>query len=331
MQYGEPRLDIAQIFEPIQKELALVEARLRQPPPQEYRVLTAAIEHLLSSGGKRIRPALVLLVSKLYPTDVEQSVALAAAVEMLHTATLVHDDLIDGALLRRGIPTINASWSASMTVLTGDYMFARAAALAAHIDNPRLMRLFAQTLMIICAGELKQQFDKVEGNHDRPSYYERIHAKTAALLVCAAEGTGLLANAPQAHLQALREYGYNLGMAFQIVDDVLDLASDETALGKPIGSDLLQGLATLPTLWYLENHPADNVVSAVLRQPADQRNPAAVTQAIATIKQSGAIQAALSEAQEFAQRSQAALARLPSGATAASLHALAEFAVRRKK
>lgn len=324
-------LDLAQIFEPIQKELALVEEKLRQPPPQEYPVLTAAIEHLLSSGGKRIRPALTLLVCKLYSTCADQGVALAAAVEMLHTATLVHDDLIDGALLRRGIPTINASWSPGMTVLTGDYMFARAADLAACIDNTRLMHLFAKTLMIICAGELRQQFDKAEGNHDRASYYERIHAKTAALLVCAAEGAGLLANAPEPQLQALREYGYNLGMAFQIVDDVLDMSGNETVLGKPVGSDLLQGLATLPTLWYLENHPADQVVSAVLRQPADQRNPAAVTQAIEIIKQSGAIQAALTEAQAFAQRSQAALTNLPQGETVASLHALAEFAVRRKK
>ncbi len=321
-------MNLVQIFEPIQQELALVEARLHQPPPREYHVLTTAIEHLLSSGGKRIRPALVLLVCKLYNECTAKSIALAAAVEMLHTATLVHDDLIDGALFRRGIPTINAAWSPGMTVLTGDYMFARAADLAAETANTRLIHLFSQTLMTICAGELKQQFDKADSNHNRQGYYERIHAKTAALLVCATAGAGILAGAPEEQLDALNDYGYNLGMAFQIVDDVLDISGDEALLGKPVGSDLLQGLATLPVLWYLENHPADNAVSAALTGGA--RDPQTIARAVQAIRQSGAVEAALAEARTFAQRSRQALEKLPAGIPRQSLHALAEYVVQRK-
>lgn len=318
-------MDIAQILEPIRQELALVEARLRQPARPEHAAVTQAVERLLSGGGKRIRPALALLAGRLYSADPDKVITLAAAVEMLHTATLVHDDLIDGARLRRGVPTINAEWTPIMTVLTGDYLFARAAYLAAQTDNVRVMSIFAQTLMTICAGELDQQLSKA--SRSRQDYDDRIYAKTAALLEAATRSAGVLAGAPEEHIQALSDYGRCVGLAFQIVDDVLDLVGDETTLGKPVGHDLAHGLVTLPTLLYLERPAPDDAVEAVLSGTA--RDPQAVARAVAAIQRSGAIEAALAEARDLVQRSQATLASLPDGPARASLHALAEFVIRR--
>jgi geranylgeranyl pyrophosphate synthase len=184
------------LLEPLAADLELVEQKLREPVFLDYPQLTAVLHSLLDSGGKRLRPALALLASRFFTVEQAKLVSLAASVEMLHTATLVHDDLIDGAMLRRGNATVNARWSPGATVLTGDYLFARAAALAAETDHVRVMAIFANTLMTICSGELRQIFDR----HDLPRldseeswqtalrrYDERIHAKTASRFAAATE------------------------------------------------------------------------------------------------------------------------------------------------
>jgi geranylgeranyl pyrophosphate synthase len=318
-----------EIFESIQDDLARVEEKLREKPRGEYEVLTAAIEHLLASGGKRIRPALVILVSRLYSARIEPEVlALAAAVEMLHTASLVHDDLIDGALLRRGIPTLNATWTPGATILTGDYLFARAADLGARTGSPRVMRMFAETLMVICSGELKQQFSDLPTRARRDDYYARIYAKTASLFALATEAAGVLANATEDEAAALREYGLSLGTAFQVVDDVLDFIGDETRLGKPVGSDLRQGLITLPTLCYLEQHPNDELIVRLLRDGHGSEED--IHRAVQAIRESGAIDTALEEARNFAHRSLLALQQLPSGSPCQPMQDLADFVIRRR-
>jgi geranylgeranyl pyrophosphate synthase len=318
-----------EIFESIQDDLGRVEEKLREKPRLEYEVLTAAIEHLLASGGKRIRPALVILVSRLYSARIEPEVlALAAAVEMLHTASLVHDDLIDGALLRRGIPTLNATWTPGATILTGDYLFARAADLGARTGSPRVMRMFAETLMVICSGELKQQFSNLPTRARRDDYYARIYAKTASLFALATEAAGVLANATEDEVAALREYGLSLGTAFQVVDDVLDFIGDETRLGKPVGSDLRQGLITLPTLCYLEQHPNDELIVRLLRDGHGSEED--IHRAVQAIRESGAIDTALEEARNFAHRSLLALQQLPSGSPCQPMQDLADFVIRRR-
>ncbi len=318
-----------EIFDSIRDDLARVEARLREKPQLEYQTLSTAIEHLLSSGGKRIRPALVIFASRLYVSEMTpQIVSLAAAVEMLHTASLVHDDLIDSSLLRRGIPTLNAAWTPGATILTGDYLFARAADLAAQAGNLRVMRLFANTLMTICSGELKQQFSELETRVRRDDYYARIYAKTASLIALATEASGVLCAAPEEQVAALREYGHNLGMAFQVVDDVLDFVGDELRLGKPVGSDLRQGLVTLPTLCYLEQHPGDELILHILRNGRGGDDD--VRRAVSFIRDSGAIEIALDEAHSFAQRSVSALARLPEGLARQAMQDLTEFVVQRR-
>ncbi|MGD8516176.1 MAG: polyprenyl synthetase family protein, partial [Anaerolineae bacterium] len=184
------------LLEPLAADLELVEQKMQEPVHPEYPQLAMVLQGLLDSGGKRLRPALALLAGRLYPAEKEKLVSLAASVELLHTATLVHDDLIDGALVRRGNATLNARWSAGATVLAGDYLFARAASLAAETQSVRVMDIFSQTLMTICTGELRQIFDR----NDVPQlvdeqdwatalsrYDVRINAKTASLFAAATE------------------------------------------------------------------------------------------------------------------------------------------------
>jgi geranylgeranyl pyrophosphate synthase len=322
-------LNVIPILELIHEELERVERKMREVSRIEYEQLRATLDYLLGSGGKRLRPALVLLSSKFYPADAEKVVSLAAAVETLHTATLIHDDLIDNAFLRRGNPTLNALWNSAATVLTGDYLFARAAAFAAETECVLVVSIFAQTLMTICNGELNQIFGDDEGQTTRGYYYQRIYSKTASLFAASAETGAILSGAAEPEVQALRDYGYNLGMAFQIVDDILDFAGNEGDLGKPIGSDLRQGIITLPTICFLEAHPENKTVTRVLnsRDEGDDGLHAAVEM----IKESGAIESSTAEAERFAARSRDALSILPRNEYCQAMLDLADFVVERRK
>ncbi len=323
------------LLEPLAPDLERVERKLREPVHPDYPQLMAVLQSLLDSGGKRLRPALALLSGKLYAADLDKLVSLAASVEMLHTATLVHDDLIDGALMRRGRTTLNARWSMGATVLMGDYLFARAAALAAATDNVRVMGIFANTLMTICSGELRQIFDRNQvplldseeaWKAALERYDQRIHAKTASLFAAATESAALLGDAPEEQVRALREYGLLLGMGFQIVDDILDFQGDQEVLGKPVASDLREGIVTLPVLFFLREHPDDGGVAAVMQ---DKGNETLVQEVVAAIRQSGAVDRAMDRAQGFIARSQAALTALPDSQVRDILHALAAFTTAR--
>lgn len=314
------------LFAPVREGLRAVEVRLRQVVDDQHDALTQATAHLLNAGGKRIRPAISLLTAAIFDADFNHAVSLAAAVELLHTATLVHDDLIDGALLRRGIPTLNAEWSPDATVLTGDYLFARAAGLAAQTKDVRVIDMFAQTLMVIVNGEIKQKFSK--GQVDRDSYYERIYAKTAAMFVLSTKAAAILGGANEASVGALGEFGRQVGMAFQIVDDVLDFVGTPDQIGKPVGSDLRQGLFTLPAIYYVEAHPDDRDMNALLSGNAGDRD--IIPRVVAAVRASGAVDRTLQEARTFASRAQLALARLPDSVHVATLSAISHFIVDRK-
>ena len=325
------------LFEPLAAELERVERKMREPAHPEYPQLTAVLSSLLDSGGKRLRPALALLAGQFHRAETEKLVSLAASVEMLHTATLVHDDLIDGAMMRRGKTTVNARWSAGATVLTGDYLFARAAAFAAETGNVRVMSIFANTLMTICSGELRQIFDRHHVPHlvteeawqeALDQYDKRIHAKTASLFAAATEAAAVLGGAPDAEQAGLRAYGQLLGTGFQIMDDVLDFQGDQKKLGKPVASDLREGIVTLPVLYFLRQHPDDDRVAAVVR---DGGNEDLVREVVAAIREAGAVEQALDRAKRFVSQSQAALSTLPEGPTRDTLHALAEYSVSREK
>jgi geranylgeranyl pyrophosphate synthase len=312
----------------IQEQIDRVEELMQVQAQDHHPELDSALEHLLSSGGKRVRPAVTLLTGHMLGADEVHLISLSAAIELLHTATLVHDDLIDGSLLRRGIPTLNANWSPAATVLTGDFIFARAAVLAAQTKSVEVMQRFSETLATIVNGELIQLFDS-RGRASRVDYYNRIHAKTASMFELATSAAAILSPAGVDAIQLVSQYGYGIGMAFQIVDDVLDFTGEQVHLGKPVASDLRQGLITLPTLCYLENHPDDPDVKAVLN--GNRHDSKYLERLIQSVRESGAIHQALDEARLFVDKGLSALQKIPYNEERKALEELAEYIIHRHR
>jgi geranylgeranyl pyrophosphate synthase len=309
------------IFLPIQNELELVEVRLREAVKVDFAPLLDVFEALIGSGGKRFRPALAILASKFHPADLDKVITLAIATELTHAATLIHDDLIDKSPVRRGSPTINSRWSGTATVLAGDFLLARAADIAASIDDLRVMRIFARTLMVICDGEIRQDFAGANWPPDRVEYYRHIQSKTASLFTAATAGGAIISGATEPEIEALRTYGHNLGMAFQIADDILDYTADQNELGKPVGSDLRQGTFTLPLFFYIE-HNGQGVRAAEMIKTN-------IEGLIDAIRHSQAIEQSKIEARQFVQKAQAALAIFPDNEYRRALIELANQVVER--
>lgn len=311
---------------PVQEYIRLVEERMQGQSKDHHPDLSAALTHLLNSGGKRVRPTITLLVGGMIGADIDRAVTLAAAVELLHTATLVHDDMIDGALLRRGNPTLNAQWSPAATILTGDFIFARAAKLAAETDSVEVMNMFADTLSTVVNGEITQIFNS-RGLASRKDYFDRIYAKTASMFELAASAPIYLSDAGEDVFNAMMVYGYQVGMAFQIVDDVLDFTSDQEKVGKPIASDLRQGLITLPALCYFESNPEDPNVKQALN--GGIKDGELLNDLIESIRTGEAVHLAMTEARQHIQRGLEALESMPDCPERQALEDLANYVVDR--
>jgi geranylgeranyl pyrophosphate synthase len=320
-------LNTVNIFTPVQDGLKEVEALLKLQARGAHPELASALDHLVSAGGKRFRPSLCLLTGQMLGAPQEKVITLSAAVELLHTATLVHDDLIDGALLRRGNPTLNSRWSPAATVLTGDFIFARAAKLAADTDHLPLMKLFAETLATIVNGELSQLFTS-RGLTSRENYYTRIYAKTASLIEMTTSAAAMISPVDNESIEAMRVFGYNLGMAFQIVDDVLDFTGEQAEVGKPVGSDLLQGLVTLPAIYYAETHP-DNP-DVILLGNGSYSEHERMERLVVAVSRSSGIKNSLDEAQDYINKSLQALSGMPGGIEHQALEDLASYTINRK-
>lgn len=256
----------AAIYAPIQARLNLVEERLRGLDDEAIPDLRNLLDYVLSSGGKRIRPAITLLASDFYPHDDEKPIIMSVAIELLHLATLIHDDTVDNSDLRRGKATVSNRWGKHVAVLFGDYVFAASATFVCDTGNVRVVRRFSETIMELASGQIIEYLNGYNPRQARELYQERIYRKTASLFRTAAETGALLGNAPETQVQALSDYGYNMGMAFQIVDDLLDVQGDASELGKPVGNDLLQGVLTLPSIMLLERYPKDNPIEALFRE-----------------------------------------------------------------
>lgn len=346
--------DATALLAPVRGALEQVEEKMMSVEADVFAPLANAFLELIGQGGKRLRPALALLAAGLQhgvhgsnnadglSADPDQDctprtlIALAAAVEMLHTATLVHDDVIDGALLRRDAPTLNASWSPGATVLAGDYMFARSAQFAAETGNVRVITIFSDTLRVLVDGEMRQLSDRNDFRQDRQAYYQRIYAKTASLYSAATEAAAVLVGMPPDRVQALKSFGYQFGMAFQIVDDILDFVGTDAALGKPVGSDLRQGTLTLPFLYYLRELPQpQKLVNRLLlaRERAEEGDPAilsaTVQEIVQAVRASGAIEAAHQEALGFLDHAVHDLAPFNDNLCQRSLLGLCAFVVQR--
>lgn len=312
------------LYGPVAPDLAAVDDRLRGLAAGHDPLLVDALSHVLRSGGKRIRPGLVLLSGRLGHYHLDRLVTFAAAVEVVHTATLVHDDTVDQSTTRRGSSTVNAMWDGKVAILLGDYLFAQSAQLAAHLDDVRLMNLLSETVMAMSRAELRQYESSRDRRIDESDYLLRIAGKTASLFAMCSEGAGIISEQSEDHIAALRRYGTSLGMAFQIADDVLDFMGDEGTLGKPAGNDLRQGTITLPAILLAKQLPES---SALRRDLERGTNLEAVVEAV---QESSGVDRALQAAERYAAEAREALVDFPQGEVRDTLIDLTEHVVHRR-
>jgi len=313
----------------IQLELDKVEQLMVSQAADYHPDLKNAVTVILKSGGKRIRPRIILLIGSMLHADRELLVYLATSIEMLHTASLVHDDLIDGSLLRRGIPTLNSRWSPAATVLTGDFLFASASDMAAKTRSVEIMRLIARCLMTIVDGEIHQLFSSC-CSLNIEDYYRRIFAKTASLFETSTHCAAILSTEHPEQVEALRRFGYELGMAFQVTDDILDYTGDQTTVGKPVGGDLRQGLITLPLIFYMDANPDDPAVKTLLAGDRIQEEEE-IQRLVHRTAASDAILRAHNVAVEFARKAEANVAGFRPCPEREALLEITRFIIEREK
>ena len=326
---ARPKGDVAPLVRLAEADMARVDALIIARMQSDVPVIPLLAEHLVAAGGKRLRPLLTVAAARATGGPVEAAVSLAAAVEFIHTATLLHDDVVDGSELRRGKVAAHLIWGAASSVLVGDFLFARAFELMVETDNMRALGVLARAAGVIAEGEVLQLTRAHDITLDRDTYLKIIQAKTAELFAAAAESGALGAGADDAQVTALRDYGMALGVAFQLADDALDYGGTSDALGKDAGDDFREGKATLPLLLAVQRTRGKEDAfwrrSIVDRRPTDGDFRRARELVIGT----GALGATLSLAGDYADAAKAALAGLPAGPWKAALIDLADFAVSR--
>lgn len=311
------RVTTADVFEAMQDDLDRVEQRLLGAARIDFPIVSGMVQDLVKTGGKRLRPLLLLLAAKAFSYDRDRAVTAAAGIELLHTASLIHDDSIDRAGLRRGQPTLNTQLSSGAVILIGDFLFAQSAILAAATDNIRVVSIFASSLGSICDGQLRETLDAHRLDQDRASYERRIFGKTASLFAGAAEMGAVIGGAPDEAIQELRDFGGDIGMAFQIIDDVLDLREGTHILGKPAGNDLRQGVVTLPTMLFAAGLPADSPTRDLLEAiiSGEEQRDDVIDQVLVGIRTSGALDRTEAIAAEYSEKARARIAIVPDAET----------------
>jgi heptaprenyl diphosphate synthase/octaprenyl-diphosphate synthase len=320
-------LQAATIFEPVAGGLRSVEKRLKDMASPASPFVSELLSHVLSSEGKMMRPAITLLAANFHPHETDNPITMATAVELLHIATLVHDDTVDDSDLRRGRATVSSLWGKHAAVLIGDYIFAASATYVCDTGNVRVIKRFAETIMELSTGELREMTDAFSPNQTRAAYLKRIYHKTASLFTTASESGAVLSGASDSTAQLFKDYGYNLGMAFQIVDDILDFEGTAAEFGKPVGSDLIHGVATLPAIVSMERFPADNPVPRYF-ETRDEADHASV---IDLIQGSGIIEECYSIAEDYCNKSLKCLESLPASPSRDSLETLVGYVTERRK
>jgi heptaprenyl diphosphate synthase component II len=322
---------LSRLFSGIQQDLAVVEQTFQERASSGLDALNLASAHALSAPGKRLRTALTLLSGKLGDYHFEKLLLVSVAFEMVHLATLIHDDIIDHADSRRGLPTVNARWGEGVALLLGDYLFARTASMIADLNDPHVIRLFSDTVATVCEGTILETLSADQFDLSVDAYLERISCKTACLIAACCKGGALVSDASAEQAEALYEFGLNLGTAFQIVDDVLDYTSSAERIGKPAGNDLRQGLITLPLIYALQaeqNGHSEEIRHWMLEKSADADRLNTIIQWVA---QGPGIDAALEEAERFAQRARNALSTFPVGKDRRVLEELTSFVLARHR
>lgn len=310
-------------------DLARIEAGLAQTIDADPDVVSTPMADLFAAGGKRIRPALVLLAASCGKYDLRTLTPAAMAVELTHAATLVHDDVIDRAAVRRGRPTVAASLGDETAIVVGDFYFAKAYEQAARTDSPEVVAILARTVMNICAGEVRQQAIRHRYQTDIDEYMRRIEAKTATLVAACCDIGALLGGLSGEERSALRSYGHSLGLAFQIADDVLDYVGSQDELGKPIGHDIAEGFATLPLMLAMEEPAVASDLRPLLHKGRPLNSDEA-HQVVDLVRASRGPQRALERAHVLSSEAQRRLGALDTEVAAAALAALANYVVSRK-
>ncbi|GGE56273.1 heptaprenyl diphosphate synthase component II [Priestia taiwanensis] len=308
------------------KDIDRIEKELERVVFSKEEILSHASLQLLQSGGKRIRPVFVLLGGKFGNYNIDQIKNVAVALELIHMASLVHDDVIDDANMRRGKPTINAKWGNRFAMYTGDYLFAQALQSITNIENPKAHQVLAQTILEVCKGEIEQIRDKYDFEQNLRCYLRRIKRKTALLIAVSCELGAIAAGAKEEVQRSLYWYGYYVGMSFQIIDDILDFVATEEQLGKPAGGDLLQGNVTLPVLFAMQEATLRDKITKVTEQTSTEE----MSELIEGIKMSGAIEEAFEVSERYLQKALHSIKPLPRGQAKLALRSVAKYIGKRK-
>ena len=330
MEKSSPAL--SQIFEPIRADLEKVDDEFARHVQSQVELIPKIGRYIQTSGGKRIRPAVLLMASRLSGYEGERAILYAAVVEFIHTATLVHDDIIDDSDLRRGRLAVHSRWGNDITVLLGDYMYIKSMALALTHDALDIIRLLCDVTLRMIEGELYQLTKNGDADITEDEHFDIMRRKTAYLFGGCAQIGGLLGKVSSDQEQALREYGYNLGMTFQLVDDLLDYTGDAGAVGKPIGSDLREGKVTLPLI-HLQRQANDGVGPRIVRDVIASRSvsPEQWHELLRSLKEHASIDYAYRRAVEFAERAKKPLYVFPPSSDRDALLALPDYVLSRDR
>lgn len=314
-------------YEPVQNDFEAVNQLIIEQLHSDVGLVENIGHYLVEAGGKRLRPLLVLLVSRALGASGRGKLELAAIIEFIHTATLLHDDVVDVSELRRGRATANAKWGNAPSVLVGDFLYSRAFQLMVGIGNMDIMRILADTTNTISEGEVQQLVNAKNPDISEAAYLDVIYKKTAILFAAAAETAAVLANAGTAQQQAFRHYGYHIGMAFQLVDDILDYSGDSESLGKNVGDDLAEGKSTLPLIVAMQRAPQKD---AAIVADALRKGSAEQLEAIARIvRDNGGLSYTADCARNHATKAAEQLSVAEDSICLKALRDLAEFAIER--
>jgi octaprenyl-diphosphate synthase len=311
----------------IAADMQAVDAAIRTQLHSDVALVSQIADYIISAGGKRIRPALVLLMAKAWGYQGEDHYKLAAVVEFIHTATLLHDDVVDESDLRRGRKTANAMFGNAASVLVGDFVYSRAFQMMVSVNSMRVMQILADATNVIAEGEVLQLMNMHDPDVTEERYLQVIRSKTAKLFEAATELGSLIAGAPEQQVAAATEYGRSLGTAFQLIDDVLDYSGDSSAIGKNVGDDLREGKPTLPLIYLMQHGTSQQ--RELVRACIANGDEAHFDQVLAAITSSGALDYTRRQAEAARDRAIEAINGLPSGTGKEALQSLANFAVDR--
>ncbi|WML45113.1 heptaprenyl diphosphate synthase component II [Neobacillus sp. PS3-40] len=310
----------------LNSDINIIEKRLEDTIQAESLLLRQASLHTLQAGGKRIRPIFVLLAAKFGSYDIEVIKNVAVSLELIHMASLVHDDVIDDAELRRGKPTVKTKWGNKVAMYTGDYLLALSLEVITDLNKPSAHKILSNTIVEVCLGEIQQIKDKYRFEQNFRDYLRRIKRKTALLIATSCQLGAIAADVPESVHKNLYRFGYYVGMSYQIIDDILDFTSSETALGKPAGGDLLQGNITAPVLFAMEN----SEIRCEIEKVNENMQTADIEKIITLIKQSGAIEKSMALSDHYLDKALDILEEFPANRAKKTLQDIAKFIGKRK-